>query len=201
MRCALCDAGVEGEEWVDMLIMGKKTPSQAARHFGTTPDNVMEHVYEHTVLGLIPEESAMPREPRSLSVLEGTQKDFDGLVSMDFYTTEIMQILAYLKRYSRSLSIHQSSSTSDIKTALQVMRELRLTIESLAEFQGRLASKSHTTINIESINMKLLSITNVIRTRLCPTCRKEMLAAIAEVDNSNQTPTIVPATISNTYQQ
>lgn len=176
-------------------MLGKKTPSQAANHFGMSVEAVMEHIYEHTILEI--------RDPNDRAALVGAPGVDPGYVSMDFYTTEIMQILAYLKRYSRGLSIHQSSSTKDVELALKIMRELRLTIESLAEFQGRIASRTHTTVNIDSMNMKFMSITNVIRTRLCPTCRQEMLDAIAEVDKEfqNRTMTITPKIISNTSQQ
>lgn len=153
----------------------------------------MSHIYEHTVLEI------MDDNDRAAAV--GAPGEDPGLTSMDIYTTEIMQILAYLKRYARALSIQQSTSARDIDIALKIMRELRLTIESLAEFQGRISSKSHTTINIESMNMRLLSITNVIRTRLCPKCRQEMLAAITEVENQTSSQTIVPEITSNTCQQ
>lgn len=195
MSCLLCAAGVEGNEWVDAVVLGKKTPSQCATHFGISVNDVMEHIYEHTVLNIASDEDRAAHN--------GRPGEDPGLISMDFYTTEIMQILAYLKRYSRALSIHQSTGTKDVEIAIKVMRELRLTIESLAEFQGRIDTKSHTTINIDNMNMKFLSITNVIRTRLCPKCRQEMLAAITEVDQSlnQQTQTITPKIISNTSQQ
>jgi hypothetical protein len=204
----MCDAGVEGQEWVDLVIMGKKTPSQCGKHFGMTVNEVMSHVYEHTILGIVPEDAAAPAPlgehgGGSGAIISsnpaGTaigQSSFDGLISLDFYSNEIMQILAHLKKWSRALSIHQSSSTKDIDTGLKVMRELRLTVESLAEFQGRLASKSHTTINVDSINMKYMSMTNVIRTELCPTCRQKMLAAISE-ETQPQIQTITPEIISN----
>lgn len=207
--CAMCDAGVEGQEWVDLVIMGKKTPSQCGKHFGMTVNEVMSHVYEHTILGIVPEDAAAPAplgEHGTTGMARYTgsnsagtpsgQSNFDGLISLDFYSNEIMQILAHLKKWSRALSIHQSSSTKDIDVGLKVMRELRLTVESLAEFQGRLASKSHTTINVDSINMKYMSMTNVIRTELCPTCRQKMLAAISE-ETQPQIQTITPEIISN----
>ena len=196
MSCILCASGVDGEEWVDAVVLGKKTPSQCAKRFNISVSDVMEHIYEHTVLNVVSDEDR--------AAFHGRPGEEPGLVSMDFYTTEIMQILAYLKRYAKSLSIHQSTSTKDVEIALKVMRELRLTIESLAEFQGRIDTKSHTTINIDNMNMKFLSITNVIRTRLCPKCRQEMLTAIAEMDGSgtpHPTQTITPKIISNTSQQ
>lgn len=197
MSCNICRAGVEGQEWTDAVILGKKTPSQCAAKFFMNVDAVMEHIYEHTMLNCITDEDR--------AAAMGHPGEEPGLISMDFYTTEIMQILAYLKRYSKGLSIHQSSGTKDVELALKVMRELRLTIESLAEFQGRISTKSHTTINIDNMNMKFLSITNVIRTRLCPKCRQEMLAAIAEIDESknqqNQTLTITPEIISSTSRR
>ena len=199
MACNLCVAGVEGQEWMDAVVLGKKTPSQCATKFRMSINDVMEHIYEHSVMNVVSDEE--------LAARNGTPGVDPGIVSMDFYTTEIMQILAYLKRYSKSLSLHQVSSTKDIEIALKVMRELRLTIESLAEFQGRINTKSHTTINIDTMNMKLLSITNVIRTRLCPKCRQEMISAVADLDESQQQPhhpmtlTIIPETTSNTSQQ
>ena len=197
MSCNICRAGMEGQEWTDAVILGKKTPSQCATYFLMNVDGVMEHIYEHTVLNIVTDEDR--------AAAHGLPGEAPGLISMDFYTTEIMQILAYLKRYSRGLSIHQSSSTKDVEVALKIMRELRLTIESLAEFQGRIDTKSHTTINIDNMNMKFLSITNVIRTRLCPKCRQEMLAAITEVDGNSETQhptqTITPKIISSTSQQ
>ena len=188
----MCRSGMDGQEWTDAVILGKKTPSQCANHFMMSIEAVMEHIYEHTILEIA--------DPNDKAAAVGAPGVDPGLVSMDFYTTEIMQILAYLKRYSRGLSIHQSSSTKDVELALKIMRELRLTIESLAEFQGRIASRTSTTVNIDNMNMKFMSITNVIRTRLCPSCRQEMLAAIAEVDNEmqSQTLTITPKTTSNT---
>ena len=190
MACNLCARGVEGQEWTDAVVLGRKTPSQCATHFHTDISTVMEHIYEHTVLNIVTDEDR--------AAAKGAPGADPGLVSMDFYTTEIMQILAYLKRYSKALSVHQSTSTKDIDIALKVMRELRLTIESLAEFQGRIDTKSHTTINIDNMNMKFLSITNVIRTRLCPKCRQEMLTAIAEIEGSPQTLTINPEITSST---
>ena len=171
------------------MVTGKKTPSQCAAKYGMSVNEVMEHIYEHTILNVV------SAEDRAMQA--GAVGEEPGLVSIDFYTTEIMQILAYLKRYSKGLSIHQSTSTKDIELALKIMRELRLTVESLAEFQGRINAKSHTTINIDNMNMKYLSITNVIRKELCPTCRQKMLAAIAEVDKHNQVMTITPKTISS----
>lgn len=213
MRCALCHNVTEGQEWVDLVIMGKKTPSQAAHHFGVTVDAVMEHIYEHTIMGMITDENRTP--PRDPGDAPGTTIGAkgavgeaiaeDGSISLDFYSNEIMHILAHLKRWARSLALHQASSTRDIDTGLKVMRELRLTVESLAEFQGRLASHkiSNMTVNIDTMNMRYMNITNAIRTELCPTCRQKMLEVITlEASNAMKpsTQTITPKIISNTYQ-
>ena len=195
MNCNICRAGMEGDEWTDAVVLGKKTPSQAAHKFGMSVEDVMMHIYEHSIMNCVTDEDR--------AAAQGRVGEEPGLISMDFYTTELMQILAYLKRYSRGLSIHQSSSTRDVELAIKIMRELRLTIESFAEFQGRIDTKSHTTINIDNMNMKFLSITNVIRTKLCPKCRQEMLTAITELDGNKlpQTQTITPEIISSTLQQ
>ena len=177
-------AGMSGEEAVDAIVTGKRTPSQVAAAFNMKVDEVMEHVYEHTVLGMTPPNVETPGA--AIRTAEGsTEVQRVGQNSLDFYSNEIMQILAYLKRYSRGLSIHQSSGTKDVELALKVMRELRLTIESLAEFQGRLATRAtHTTINIDNMNMKYMSITNAIRTELCPACRAKMANLITEISST-----------------
>lgn len=191
MECVLCRAGASGEEAVDSIITGKRTPSQIAAEYGMKVDEVMEHVYEHAALGVVNgAQEGLPGEARP-----------QGLTSLDFYSSEIVQILAYLKRYARGLSIHQSSGSKDVELSLKVMRELRLTIESLAEFQGRLATRTHTTINIDTMNMRYLSITNAIRTELCPTCRQKMLTIITNEASEETNPpaeTITPRIISNT---
>jgi hypothetical protein len=64
---------------------------------------------------------------------------------------------------------------------IKLAREVRLTLESLAEFQGRLnRGGGDTTIKLTQINIKYMKLTQALMTEVCEECRPKIIEILDE---------------------
>lgn len=158
--CNMCQAGEIGRLWSRDIILGRKSPQEAALHFNMNVSDVMAHINSHEI------------------VVDEEGGDYE---SPDFYINEVLKSLKAVKDWMTYTQL-SSSKNKDVDTFIKLNKELRETIKCLGEFHGRLSNSSSVTVNIEALNQRYLMITNILNTEVCPECRLKVLKALEEIE-------------------
>jgi hypothetical protein len=161
VQCNMCKAGEIGRIWSKDIILGRKSPQEAAVQFTMSVAEVMDHINTHEII--IDEEGGNYESP-------------------DFYINEVLKSLKAVKDWMTYCQLSSSKKKEDIDLFIKLNKELRETIKCLGEFHGRLGSKGSVTINIETLNQRYLAITNILNTEVCPECRLKVLKALEEIE-------------------
>jgi hypothetical protein len=168
--CAMCKAGIVGRNATKAITLGTPGALEAAvLQFNMSPTAVMEHCNTHEI---------------KVDEAEGVYE------SNDFYMD---RILKQMKRMDQWFKVLESGTTDQttIRLGLSIVREMRMTTESLAEFQGRLERKGNTTVQIETLNMQYNQLTTAIMEGVCPECRARIIQHLSAQRN------VIPATFKD----
>jgi hypothetical protein len=171
----MCLAGEIGRLWSKDLILGKKNSQQAAAFFRMKPIEVMEHINKHEIV--VDEETGTYESP-------------------DFYLNELLKLLKLLKDWMNYCVSSGQYSRQDLELAMKLNKEVRETLKTLGEFQGKMGHSSSTTINIDVINQRYMQITNLLMTEVCPECRLKVIDLMDQLESlpANQQ---IPETVLN----
>ena len=154
--CSICDSGEEGRSWSRDVIMGKKSSREMAEYFRVDHSSVMDHLNTHELV--INEETGVYESP-------------------DFYMNELLRLLKQLKDWMKLVIMDEKRvDKNTIDAGTKLTREIRLTLESLAQFQGRLDKTS--TVQLTQINMKYLQLTTVLLSEVCDECRGKIIRVL-----------------------
>lgn len=157
MRCKICDSGEIGVEWTRDVMRGVRSVEEMGLKFGVSVDGVNEHLYTHEIV--------------SPARLDST------VIGDEFYLDKLMRMLRQLESCSTTVMMEDKLDKTMIDSMTKLTKEIRSTITTIAEFQGRL-DRSTTTINIQTVESKILKLTNVMVQEMCPECRIKLIPVI-----------------------
>ena len=156
--CPICESGTVGRTWSRDVIMGRKSSNEMADYFGVSHQDVMVHLNTHELV--VDEEKGVYESP-------------------DFYMNELLRLLKMLKDWLKFTVENGKTDKFTIDSGTKLAREVRMTLESLAQFQGRLDRSS--SVNITQINMKYMQLTSMLMSaEVCPACRQKIIAVLDE---------------------
>mgnify|MGYP007088118007 CR=1 FL=1 len=159
--CKMCQAGEMGRLWSKDIIIGHKSPQEAAVMFTMTVSEVMEHINSHEIV---------------------IDEDAGTYESPDFYINEVLKSLKAVKDWLSYCQLSSSKKKEDFEMFIKLNKELRDTLKCLGEFHGRYGSANNATINIEALNQRYVMITNLLNTEVCPECRLKVIKAVEQMD-------------------
>ena len=155
-QCKMCTDGPVGVKWTRDIMLGVKSLEQCATHYGMTIFEVQEHVYTHEIL----------------------REDADD-IDDQFYLDKLLRMLAYMENWASDLMSDGESDKASIDSLTKLVKEMRTTITTIAEFKGRL-DRTTTKINVEKIEGKVLSLVNVILEDVCDDCRSKITKVMSK---------------------
>jgi hypothetical protein len=156
-NCALCRAGNYGAAFTKDCILGRKTPLLIAQQFPPmTEADVMEHINKHQLV--INEETGEYSSP-------------------DYYLNKLAKLMKQLDAWMK-YSIELAPSHENVKLGLQVTKEIRGTLDQLAEMQGRKDSGRNVNVQIENMNVRYQQLTNIILQEVCGDCRSRIIKSL-----------------------
>lgn len=157
MECPICQAGAYGRTVSRDIILGRKSPHEAALRFKMTIEEVMVHVNDHEII---------------------IDEDTGNCESPDFYMNKLLKLLKTFEDWLNYEIMSGGIDKQKVDLGIKLGREIRLTLESLAQFQGRLERGGSANIQIQQINMKYLQLTQVIASEVCDRCRPKLMAVL-----------------------
>ncbi len=157
MTCKMCERKKDGTTWTRDILLGVKTPAQAAEYFDMTVQEVTTHVNDHEFL------------------LEDERSIYE---SKDFYVRELARLYALAKDWLTYVTDAREISKDQIDLGIKLSKEIRATITALAEFQGRLDKGGNVVAKMEHIEAKYIKLTTKIVTEVCPECQQKILTVI-----------------------
>lgn len=155
----MCDAGQFGNMWTKMVFLGEKSIEDAARMFNMEPADVMEHVNNHEIRKVVTEEGDEEYE------------------SDDFYLSKLLSTMKYLMAWVEFVGKSETVDKSAVDMLTKLTKESRETVKTIAEFQGRRDTVT-TKVQIDSMETKVLNLTNVLLQEACPTCKAKMMEVL-----------------------
>ncbi len=158
--CPMCVKQREGKKWTRDILMGLKSPREAADYFGMDVEQVNDHVSEHEY---------MTGDERLI------------YESKDFYVRELAKIFQMLQEWLNYVVGAENISKKDLDLGIKLSREVRETIVKLAEFQGRLDSSRGVTERMLMMEKKYLELTSVIVSKVCSECQLHVIEAIQDL--------------------
>lgn len=169
-NCKICAAKSVGHIWTRDIYNGSKSYQDAAHFFNIPIDDVMEHCNTHEL------------------IIDTTKcRDVND---PDFYMDELLSLLDMFKDWLQYCITSEHMTKSDLDMATKLGKEIRETIKTLGEFQGKLQRGSTINVNVDVINQRYMMITNMLMTEVCDECR---LKVINLMDNM-EPPKIVSST-------
>ena len=155
----MCEAGQFGNMWTRMVFTGEKSLEEAAKMFQMEPTDVMEHVNDHEI--------------RKVTTDTG-EEEYE---SDDFYLSKLLQTMKYLMAWVEFVGKGEDVNKSAVDMLTKLTKESRETVKTIAEFQGRRDTVT-TKIQIDSMETKVLNLTNVLLQEACPTCKAKMMEVL-----------------------
>ncbi|MDD4471644.1 MAG: hypothetical protein PHT97_10875 [Methanoculleus sp.] len=158
--CVMCDREQEGRKWKRDILMGLKTPRDAANYFNMDIEQVNDHLAEHDYM-----------------------TDDEKLLyeSKDFYVRELAKIYTMLQDWLKYVIGAETISKQDIDIGLKLTREVRETVVKLAEFQGRLDKSAGSVEKMLRMEKKYIVLTSEIVAKVCPECQLKVLEVIHDL--------------------
>lgn len=154
--CNLCRAGQFGLVWTRQIMTGDKTIEEAARFFKMAELEVMEHINEHEI---------RKDDPNK-----------DVYYSDDIYMGKLLKSLNYLDTWINFVASEEPSK-STIDSLVRLTKEIRETVKTAAEFQGRLDTSTKI-LQVDKLETKILNITNLVLEEACPECRAKIVGLL-----------------------
>lgn len=155
--CSICDSGAVGRTWSRDVILGKKSSREMAEYFGVDHSEVMEHLNTHEL------------------VVDDSKGIYE---SPDFYMNELLKLLKMLKDWLKITVEEGKTDKFTIDNGIKLSKEVRLTLESLAQFQGRFDRTSN--VQLTQVNMKYMQLTTVLLSEVCDECRGKIIKVLDE---------------------
>lgn len=156
--CKICAAGNRGYRRTQDYTVGRCSPVEIAAEFDMTPEEVMEHMNEHEIRRVVVNGKEMVDSP-------------------DFYLNELASIFNKLRDYSDLIIMSEDKPDKNtIEMITKLSAETRRTLESMATLQGRLTRGNE--LNVKNMEVRVLSLTEVIMKEACPECQRRILKVI-----------------------
>lgn len=160
VRCKICDAGEIGTTWTREVMLGAKSMEAMAARFECEIDEVELHVYTHDLI--IP-----------------PKRDSDNIMSDEFYMDKLLRVLRQLESFTSEMMIQEGFDKSMVDSLTKLTKEIRTTVVTIAEFQGRM-DRATTIVNVQNVENKILKLTNVIVGEVCDECMAKIIPLIEE---------------------
>lgn len=156
--CPLCRAGTIGREWSRKVLTAKTSPTKCATEWGMTVAEVYEHINTHEIVA---------------------DKETGDTSSPDFYMGKLLKMLRFMEDWI-NLVTEQSDGfdVNKMRAAATVIREIRETLKTLAEFQGLRDSGVNYTAQITLIKQQYMVLTTAVMEEVCDECRGRILNVI-----------------------
>jgi hypothetical protein len=160
MGCPVCDAKSLGAAKIRACNLGTSTPYIVAAELKCTYEEVMTHINEGHELR-VDEKGKMHSEDELLKKLS------TNMNILDEWAGFIIQ----------SVTKPEQIDGAKVNMLVRLTQEIRKTVESIAELQGR-KGPGDTLIQLQIVNNKFTTITNLVLDNCCPSCQMKILDAI-----------------------
>lgn len=157
--CPVCKAGQLGFTRTQAMLLGKTTAMDVATELGCTREDVMRHINEQHEI----------------------QMDVNGdFRSPDFYLDKLLDQYNSLQKWTdyvlELVKGANDINPQKINMLVQLSREIRETIKTLGEFQGRKSQQD--TVYVQKMEKQVEQMTYIVLEETCPVCRQKVLAAM-----------------------
>lgn len=136
------------------MIKGKTSPRECGEHFGISDAEVYEHINNH-----------------ELKIDVNTGK----VDSPDFYMGRLLGMIETMDEWVRLTMEVNDFDANRIRAGTSLMREIRETLKTLAEFQGVKETGGNYSIQITQIKQEYIALTNFIMEEACDSCRAKII--------------------------
>jgi hypothetical protein len=159
-NCPVCSAKSLGAAKIRACNMGSTTPYVVAAELGCSFEQVMTHINESHEIQVDAD---------------------DNLQSPDALLNRLMKNMNTLKEWTDfvigSVATPKDVDRAKVDMLVKLTQEIRKTVESIAELQGR-KGPGDTIIQLQTLNMKVIQLTNTVVDVSCPECKMKILAAM-----------------------
>ena len=156
----MCSAKSLGAAKIRDCHLGKTTPYVVARELECTYEQVMCHINEQHEIK-VDDEGYFQSEDVLLAKLASNMR------TLDQWTEYV------IKTVNKPSDVDRSK----VDMLVKLTQEIRRTVESIAELQGRLGP-GDTVVQIQILNGRVMDMTNMILDNSCPECKMKILEAM-----------------------
>ena len=172
MDCPICLAKSLGAAKIRNCHLGKTTPYVVANELGCSYEQVMCHINEQHEIK-VDEDGNFQTEDILLKKLASNMK------TLEEWTGFIISTVSAPKDVDRA----------KVDMLVKLTQEIRKTIESIAELQGRLGP-GDTVMQIQVLNGRVMDLTNMVLDNSCSDCKMKILQAM---ERKQVCQTVVPS--------
>lgn len=156
--CPICKSGEIGLGWTRDLMVSNKSIEDAMKEFDMTVDEVVNHLTSHEIV----------RTQRATT---------DGMDD-EFYLDKLLRMLNSMEQWSARLMAERHVDKGIVTSLTSLTREMRATLQLIAEFQGRLDSNT-IKVTVQTMQDQVLGITEIILSQeLCEPCRTKLMEVL-----------------------
>jgi hypothetical protein len=99
----------------------------------------------------------------------------DGLIeSDDIYVKQMIKLLKGMQEWVDYLLKEDEVNKGTVDSLTKLVREIRTTLNTIAEFQGR-TDGNRTKTKVESLEVTMFTLTNMLIKEACPLCREKVI--------------------------
>jgi hypothetical protein len=153
-ECAICKAGPFGAQWTRELLMGTKSPEEAAKRFSMPVAQVMIHITEHQIVK--------------------QNEETGDIESDDIYVSRMVKLLKNMQDWVDYLMKEGEVNKGTVDSLTKLVREIRTTLVTVADFQGR-TDGNKTKTKVESLEVTMFNLTNLLIKEACPVCQAKVI--------------------------
>ena len=168
----MCVAKSLGAAKIRDCHLGKTTPYVVANELGCTYEDVMCHINEQHEIK-VDEDGNFQTEDILLKKLASNMR------TLEEWTGYIISTVSAPKDVDRA----------KVDMLVKLTQEIRKTIESIAELQGRLGP-GDTILQVQILNGRVVDLTNMVLDNSCPECKMKILNAM---ERKQVCQTVVPS--------
>lgn len=158
--CPLCQ-DKKGNRWNEALSLGNKSIKEAQIAFGMSKTDVEEHVFKHNPCFI--EEHEVGRA-----------------YNKDFYIKRLDQMGNDLHTMLETVMDTGRVDSESIRSATTLTKEIRETLRLLGDITKVITDDNTAELERSVLDMRnnYLSLTNIITSKVCPACQKNIIEAI-----------------------
>ncbi len=168
LGCKVCASGQLGFTRVQQVLLGKATADDVAKELGCTKEDIMKHIND----------------------MHDIQQIKGQFCSPDFYLDKLLRQYTNLQNWTDYvLELVKGANDIDprkVHMLIQLSREIRETINTLGEFQGRKAQQNN--VYVQQLEKQVEQMTYIVLEETCPVCQQKVQMAMANIQSAKVKP-------------